>query len=177
MKEVSIDYFDPSKGLGMSLEDKMDEIFQGEKEIYLVELSKTYSSTPYGRVKLQNDIEAHFYDVCGQQNKTVQIPESKTPEHSQTEVVPAKPKNALLKYERFFYVLRIFRDLLTLLLLGLSICGAFYFHFFCTEPFAIWLKWFCIAAIPGVIVYWLLSTMSYNFFMTISKKVRILEEN
>ena len=73
--EISINYFSPDKGGNVSVEDKINILFEGNSEIYVKELDKTYPNSFLNKVHLMNDVSEYF----NTQSKVVALPASPTP--------------------------------------------------------------------------------------------------
>ena len=173
--EISINYFSPDKGGNVSVEDKIDILFEGNSEIYVKELDKTYANSFLNKVHLMNDVSEYF----NTQSKVVALPASPTPPPVPEGVMPFAPapqkvyvpKDPLKRYETITLVFLI----LTEIVLILSFYGA-WACLFLSGAYATWLVWPWVIIICGILLSIFLCSHFLNFQIAVSKRIRILEE-
>ena len=173
--ENSINYLSPDKGGNVSVEVNIDILFEGNSEIYVKELDKTYPNSFLNKVHLMNDVSEYF----NTQSKVVALPASPTPPPVPEGVQPYvpspqkvyAPKDPLKRYETITLVFLILAEIILIIgFFGAWAC------LFLSGAYATWLVWPWVIIICGILLSIFLCSHFMNFQIAVSKRIRILEE-
>ena len=158
--EVKLDYFNPKNGLAMTIDQRIEELYKTEREIYIPELNKTYGADSVQELKTA--VVRHFESSDCYNSETLKVSASVLVDEGQSGF---DDDGELLEGEQ---MLRAYKVLMTIIWV-ICIIGSFILGILSKNPI-----WLLFTVLECVSLY--LSSVIVKFPVLLSQRIRKIEE-